>query len=144
MRALACALILLTGLLTAPPASAAIDANTLGARLSGGNVAFRVYSSAATRMAVYVYAAPAGAQESASFVLSKDSASVWSATVSVAALQSAGVTGTIYYGYRAWGPNWPFDPAWAKGSAAGFGSDVDSNGNRFNPNKLLIDPYARE
>src|SRR5262249_30471047 len=53
-------------------------------------------------------------------------------------------TGTIYYGYRAWGPNWPFDPAWQKGSLTGFGSDVDLAGNRFNPNKLLLDPYARE
>ena len=26
----------------------------------------------------------------------------------------------------------------------GFISDVDANGNRFNPNKLLLDPYAKE
>ncbi|MBM7094104.1 hypothetical protein JTP67_37485, partial [Streptomyces sp. S12] len=37
-----------------------------------------------------------------------------------------------------------YDPAWSKGSASGFVSDVDNAGNRFNPNKLLIDPYARE
>jgi isoamylase len=28
--------------------------------------------------------------------------------------------------------------------SAGFVSDVDAQGNRFNPNKLLFDPYARE
>ena len=50
----------------------------------------------------------------------------------------------MYYGYRAWGPNWPFSSSWTKGSSAGFISDVDAQGNRFNPNKLLIDPYARE
>ncbi len=105
---------------------------------------FRVYSASATRIAVYVYAAPAGEQEKASYLLARDGANVWSATVSVADLRAAGVTGTVYYGYRAWGPNWPYDPAWTKGSAAGFVSDVDAQGNRFDPNKLLLDPYARE
>jgi isoamylase len=50
----------------------------------------------------------------------------------------------VYYGYRAWGPNWPYVSTWTKGSATGFVSDVDASGNRFNPNKLLLDPYARE
>ena len=54
------------------------------------------------------------------------------------------MNGPIYYGYRAWGPNWPFDPSWTKGSGVGFKEDVDGQGNRFNPNKLLLDPYARE
>ncbi len=55
-----------------------------------------------------------------------------------------GITGTVYYGYRAWGPNWPYVSTWKKGLSNGFVSDVDPNGNRFNPNKLLLDPYARE
>ena len=55
-----------------------------------------------------------------------------------------GIATTIYYGYRAWGPNWAFDPAWTKGSAKGFIADVDGAGNRFNPNKLLLDPYTKE
>jgi isoamylase len=59
-------------------------------------------------------------------------------------LAAAGLGETIYYGYRAWGPNWPHDSKWTKGSAAGFKSDVDAAGNRFNPNKLLFDPYAVE
>ncbi|HEV8559907.1 MAG TPA: isoamylase [Actinophytocola sp.] len=145
MRAALATLLLLTTLIVAPqPVPAAVDAQSLGGRFSGSNVVFRVYSAAATRITVSVYAAPTGEQERASFTLTRDAASVWSTTVSAATLQGAGVTGTIYYGYRAWGPNWPFDPAWTKGSAAGFVSDVDSSGNRFNPNKLLIDPYARE
>jgi glycogen operon protein len=52
--------------------------------------------------------------------------------------------GTLY-AFRCWGPNWPFNPDWSRGnSAAGFMDDVDGAGNRFNPNKLLFDPYARE
>ncbi|MGH3658158.1 MAG: alpha-amylase family glycosyl hydrolase, partial [Micromonosporaceae bacterium] len=34
--------------------------------------------------------------------------------------------------------------SWTKGSSTGFVADVDAAGNRFNPNKLLLDPYARE
>jgi len=126
----------------APAAHAAIDARRLGARYdaAGANVTFRVYSSSATRVEVDVYAAAMDGQEVASFPLSKDGAtSVWSATVPASQLPP-----TVYYGYRAWGPNWPYSPDWTKGSSVGFLSDVDSNGNRFNPNKLLLDPYARE
>ncbi|WP_191838017.1 glycogen debranching protein [Catellatospora chokoriensis] len=126
------------------PAQAGIDTLTLGGRYSGSNVNFRVYSSGATRIAVYVYSAATGAQEKASYLLTKGTGDVWATTVSVATLQAAGVTGTVYYGYRAWGPNWPYSASWTKGSTAGFVADVDAAGNRFNPNKLLLDPYARE
>ncbi|TDM06187.1 MAG: hypothetical protein C4K60_16275 [Ideonella sp. MAG2] len=50
----------------------------------------------------------------------------------------------VFYGYRAWGPNWPFNAQWTPGSNLGFVSDVDAQGNRFNPNKLLLDPYSLE
>jgi glycogen operon protein len=120
---------------------------TLGARQdpTGTNVGFRLCSSRATRVEVYLYDKRLGADEKARFPLAKDEATdVWAATVSVAALKERGIEGTIYYGFRAWGPNWKFDPAWDKGSEAGFVTDVDEQGNRFNPNKLLIDPYATE
>lgn len=50
----------------------------------------------------------------------------------------------VYYGFRAWGPNWEYDENWTPGSDRGFKEHVDSEGNRFNPNKLLFDPYAKE
>jgi len=143
----AIALLALAGL-TAPfaAAHAAINAQNLGARYdqTASHIAFRVYSSQATRIELYLYAKAFDAQEVAKYVLAKDAANVWSITVSVSALQQAGITSPAFYGYRAWGPNWPYDPSWTKGSDAGFVTDVDGNGNRFNPNKLLIDPYARE
>ncbi len=55
----------------------------------------------------------------------------------------AGVRPGEVYGLRAWGPNWPYSPDWKPGSEAGFVADVDGEGNRFAPNKLLIDPWAR-
>jgi glycogen operon protein len=57
---------------------------------------------------------------------------------------TAAVGTAIYYGFRAWGPNWRYDPTWVPGSITGFVADVDAAGNRFNPNKLLLDPYALE
>ncbi|OJT25529.1 glycogen debranching enzyme [Archangium sp. Cb G35] len=121
---------------------------TLGAQYDAtkSNIAFRVYSSRATRIEVYIYKTPKGAQEVAKYVLTKNTTTnVWSTTVSVATLQNTyGVTGPVYYGYRAWGPNWTYNSTWTKGSSVGFVSDVDAQGNRFNPNKLLMDPYALE
>ena len=137
--------LLLALMLSAMPGTAtkaAINGNNLGAKYDGtqSNITFRVYSSRATRIEVWIYKMPAGAQEAVRYVLTKDAVSnVWSKTASVSTLQSSyGITGTVYYGYRAWGPNWPYSASWVKGSATGFISDVDTNGNRFNPNKLLI------
>lgn len=125
----------------------AINSRNLGAKYDAtqSNITFRVYSSRATRIELYIYKNPTGSQEAVKYVLSKDASNVWSQTVSVSTLKNTyGVTGTVYYGYRAWGPNWPYVSTWTKGSAVGFVSDVDSVGNRFNPNKLLLDPYALE
>ncbi|MEH1013531.1 isoamylase [Micromonospora sp. CPCC 206060] len=131
----------------AAPATASIDARRLGARYdaTGTTITFRVHSVAATRIAVYLYASPTGAAERISYVLTEETTDVFSRTVSVATLRDTyGITGTVWYGYRAWGPNWPYSTSWTPGSSAGFISDVDAAGNRFNPNKLLVDPYARE
>jgi glycogen operon protein len=126
---------------------AAIDAYGLGASCDStqSNVVFRVYSARATRIEVDLYASPMGSPEVLRVPLTANtSTNIFSGSVPVATLQAAGITGPVYYGYRAWGPNWPFLTSWTKGSSAGFISDVDAQGNRFNPNKLLIDPYAHE
>jgi len=131
-----------------PQADAEINRLNLGAQFDAGGsqLTFRVYSSRATRIELDLYSSPTGLDESAHIALVKDDAtSVWSTVLPVSQIRGEfGIAGTIYYGYRAWGPNWPFDAAWTKGSKAGFVTDVDAGGNRFNPNKLLSDPYARE
>jgi isoamylase len=128
------------------PASAAINASQLGAKYDStkSNLSFKVYSSRATRIELYLYSAATGATEKAHYVMTQGSNGVWSVTLSSSTLSSLGLSGTVYYGYRAWGPNWPYNASWTKGSSAGFISDVDAGGNRFNPNKLLLDPYALE
>jgi isoamylase len=125
----------------------AIGSQGLGATFDADetHVTFRVYSSSATRIEVWLYDQPAGSSEKASFALDVDpQTGIWSKTIAAADLAAKGIAGTIYYDYRAWGPNWPFDPAWKPGSTAGFIEDVDDAGNRFDPNKALLDPYALE
>jgi isoamylase len=142
------ALLVIASLAAAPlkPAYASINPSSLGASYNSGKtqITFRVYSANATYMVLYLYSAGYGVQESATYPLTNVGSGVWQVVVPVSSIQSAGITGTVYYGYRAWGPNWTYSSSWTKGSSVGFVSDVDSNGNRFNPNKLLIDPYAEE
>jgi isoamylase len=133
-------------ILTAFLASAEINRLQLGAHLNSNAATFRVYSSRATRIELNLFREPFNATEVSRTPLSRDSSnSVWSVSIPLSEIRTKlKIKDAIYYGYRAWGPNWTFHPAWQKGSAAGFIADVDRDGNRFNPNKLLIDPYARE
>ena len=128
------------------PALAAINSPVLGAAYDAGhtNVTFKVYSSRATRIELWAYSTATGTQMKLLRVLVKGTGNVWSTTVPVTSFSNAGITGTIYYGYRAWGPNWTYNSSWTRGSSLGFITDVDAAGNRFNPNKLLADPYALE
>ena len=105
----------------------------------GTAVVFRVGSSRASRIELWIYDAPTGGERSRVVMEREADLTTWRARVAASELPS-----TIYYGYRAWGPNWTYDPAWQLGSMAGFVVDVDSDGNRMNPNKLVFDPYARE
>ncbi len=50
----------------------------------------------------------------------------------------------IYYGYRVFGENFIKTREYKKGSDIGFISRLDSDGNRFNPNKIAYDPYSIE
>ena len=143
IRTLACAA---ATALVALPGMAAINASALGGAYDAGHTSinFKVYSSRATRIELWLYASASGSPEKLRVTLTKGSGNLWSANVTTSVLTSAGISGTVYYGYRAWGPNWTYNASWTKGSSLGFASDVDAQGNRFNPNKLLMDPYARE
>jgi glycogen operon protein len=111
---------------------------------AGGSYRFRVRSAHATRIALELFAQPVDDPRLERVAERAPGSDVWAVDVPAADLAAAGIAGTGYYGYRAWGPNWPYDPSWSPGSSAGFAADVDGQGNRFDPNKLLTDPYARE
>jgi glycogen operon protein len=139
-----------------PPTDAALDAPSdggadsgpfpLGATWGTQAVHFRVMADPATALELDLYATTMGAAEVLKVAMTRagGAGTPWAADVPHTQLAAAGITSAVYYGYRAWGPNWTQDPAWTKGSSAGYVADVDGEGNRFDPNKLLIDPYTRE
>ncbi len=110
----------------------------LGARFLPDHSAatFTLVAPRASRVELWVYAAPMDANPVLRQQMTRQSDKSFASR--------AEIGNAIYYGYRAWGPNWLYDPAWVSGSTKGFITDVDPAGNRFNPNKLLLDPYALE
>ncbi len=139
-----CSLIIFTFIMTFM-SHATINPNKLGASYSTDNqqIEFNIYSANATKIELYLYNQATGAEEISHYSLNKNNDNIWSISIAVNSLD-ARLNDTIYYGYRAWGPNWTYQTNWKKGTNIGFISDVDSQGNRFNPNKLLSDPYAKE
>jgi isoamylase len=89
----------------------------LGATWDGEGVNFAIFSAHAEKIELCLFDR-SGSREEARIVLPEYTDEVWHAYLPDA-------RPNLLYGYRVYGP---FDP-W--------------NGHRFNPNKLLIDPYAR-
>jgi glycogen operon protein len=109
----------------------------LGAHVVRGGVNFAVYSRHATHVLLEIFAQAIGDDCRFDYWMQQGRDGVWRARLRVP-------PGTLY-GFRCWGPNWSLDEAWTRGNSdAGFITDVDVAGHRFNPNKLLFDPYARE
>ena len=114
----------------------------LGAQIenNGSDTAtFAVFSERATRIMLEIYNSPMGEEAIASFWMIKNNDdNIWRAKI-------AGIKPNTFYAFRCWGPNWEWNENWRRGNSnAGFITDADNLGNRFNPNKVLFDPYARE
>ena len=90
----------------------------LGANYDGEGVNFAIFSAHAERVELCIYD-PSGKVEIARMDMPEYTHEVWHGYV-------PGLKPGALYGYRVHGP---YDP---------------ENGHRFNPNKLLVDPYARE
>lgn len=111
----------------------------LGSHMDGSAATFAVYSKNATRILLEIYEQAYGEDAVFDCWMEKGEDNIWRAKV-----EGISANETMY-AFRAWGPNWLFDEAWSRGgSDAGFINDYDQYGNRFNPNKVLFDPYARE
>ena len=89
----------------------------LGATWDGEGVNFAIFSAHAEKVELCLFDR-SGVREEARIALPEYTDEVWHAYLPNA-------RPNLLYGYRVYGP---FDPA---------------NGHRFNPNKLLIDPYAK-
>ncbi|MFD1961702.1 hypothetical protein ACFSHP_26400 [Novosphingobium panipatense] len=92
--------------------------NELGAEYTGEGTHFGVFSENAEAIELCLFSED-GEEETARLELPSREGSIFSGYL-------PGVRPGQLYGFRAHGP---YDPA---------------NGHRFNPNKLLLDPYARE
>ncbi len=90
----------------------------LGAEYTGSGTHFAVFSAHAEQIELCLFS-PDGKKEVARMPLPKREGDIWSGYI-------AGVGPGTVYGYRAHGP---YDP---------------QAGHRFNPNKLLLDPYAKQ
>src|SRR5262245_43861481 len=78
-------------------------------------VHFRIRSSKAVAIHLYLYDQPTGAGEKLVVPLTRSAqGDAFAADVAVSDITASGIAGTVYYGYRAWGPNWPFDAGWTK------------------------------
>jgi len=89
-----------------------------GATYDGRGVNFALFSAHATKVELCLFD-PSGRRETAKLELPRCTEQVWHGYV-------AGIGPGQLYGYRVHGP---YEP---------------QHGHRFNPNKLLIDPYARQ
>ncbi len=107
----------------------------MGPTLVDDGVNFAVYSERAERIDLLLFDGPDDELPAQQYTMTR-CGDVWSAFVE-------GVGIGQLYGYVAWGPNWPYVESFYPGSDEGFLRDVDDYGNRFNPNKLLTDPWAR-
>ncbi len=107
----------------------------LGSTIVDQGVNFGVYSSTATRIDLLLFDDPEDTQPTRRYEMTKFG-EVWNIYIE-------GIGRGQHYGFIAWGENWPEHEEWFPGSIHGFIADVDESGNRFNPNKLLLDPYAR-
>lgn len=90
----------------------------LGAQYDGRGVNFAVFSAHATKVELCLFD-PSGRRQIAKIALPQRTEHVWHGYL-------GGLGPGQLYGYRVHGP---YEP---------------QNGHRFNPNKLLIDPYARQ
>lgn len=100
-------------------------------------VNFSIFSANAERVELLLFDDPEADRETRRFPMSRvGDNGIWSIYVE-------GIGVGQHYGFIAFGPNWTYDEEWIPGRIDGFVADVDTAGNRFNPNKLLIDPYAK-
>jgi glycogen operon protein len=90
----------------------------LGARWDGKGVNFAIFSAHATRIELCLFDSPSASRESVRLSLPERSEDVWHGYV-------PSIEPGQLYGYRVYGPYSP------------------QQGHRFNPHKLLIDPYAQ-
>ncbi|MBM4778111.1 MAG: glycosyl hydrolase, partial [Archangiaceae bacterium] len=112
----------------------------MGPTLIDKGVNFAVYSERAERIELLLFDNPESSTPTRQFPM-KRFGDVWN-------LYVEGIGVGQHYGFITFGPNWTYEPepdggVFVPGTIKGFKADVDADGNRMNPNKLLWDPYSK-
>jgi isoamylase len=97
-------------------------AQPLGATVTGDGVNFSLFSQNATKVELLLFQNPADPQPAQVIEMPAPTLFYWHVQVN-------GLQANTAYAYRVYGP--------------GGDADTASSGNRFNGNKVLIDPYTR-
>ncbi|MBR2069544.1 MAG: hypothetical protein IJ877_07270 [Candidatus Gastranaerophilales bacterium] len=119
------------------------DKTSLGAKYNKheGTVEFKLYSENATHVLLCIFNKPQGEDAVMTLDMEREG-NIFKTSVKDYVLNCH--KKPVYYGYRVFGPNWPYKEDYKPGTNIGFISKFDKNKNRFNPNKLAYDPYCKE
>lgn len=117
---------------------------TLGANYNKetNSVDFKLYSKNATKVFLCIFDAPKDEEAVMTLEMKKEEKDIWHTSVKDYILDCK--NRPVYYGFRVFGPNWEYEEDFVPNSSAGFKSKVDTNSNRFCPNKIAYDPYTKE
>lgn len=127
------------------------DKTRLGANFNKdtNSVDFKLASMNATDVFLCIFDEPEGKDAALNIRMTKKQDSdIWETSVPIDVL--GGGKKPVYYGYRVFGPNWRYsgdffnEEGKINNPKSGFDTLVDKDGNRYNPNKLAFDPYAKE
>jgi len=111
------------------------DLEHLGPTVFDKGTNFSLYSANAERVELLLFDDPESDRPTQQFEMTPYG-EVWN-------LYVEGVGEGQHYGFVLWGPNWSYEDTFYPGSLEGYKADVDEAGNRFNPNKVLFDPYGK-
>ena len=112
----------------------------LGSHFIGDLGTFAVYAGNADAILLEIYENHALEDAVYAYWMEKGTDGIWRAKIDLTDVDY------VFYGFRAWGSNWQLHEDWNRGnSSKGFISDYDPiYGHRYNPNKVLFDPYGLE
>ena len=133
---------------TAPQEEIPVDPWSVGPPLgsrkfANGDIEVRVRAPSATRIELCLFAKALGEKERLRLLMDHEKDG-FRLRVPASILRRNDLGEVLYYGLRVFGPNWPWEAGFVPGTEHGFLADVDEDGNRMNPNKVLLDPYALE
>lgn len=122
----------------------AADRTPLGANYNKETktVDFKLYSKNATKVFLCIFEKMLDEEAIMTLEMKKGENDIWQTSIKDYILNCH--QKPVLYGFRVFGENWQYCDDFELGTNVGLISKTDSKGNRFNPNKIAYDPYAKE